>query len=235
MGLDLSFTQTGVCVWDGVEALPYSVQSKKGDPYIERAQQIRTGIWELIRLYRPKVICIENPLTHAPRAEMLTGLFYLALDRLLYYLNTSEVGQGVVLLMNPSMRMLMGIKQGRGSKQEMTKTEFKKMIVDRAMKTSGYKARRMNHDEADAFHLAYYCHRFWTDWRNLPGRVDLSEKEREVWYSEESVQKAKKKKKTSKKTAKKSPFKKKGVIYRQDELLFLPKKGGECSPRTSGA
>lgn len=216
MGLDLSYTQTGVCVWDGVQAYPHSVCSDKKKGNIERAQEIRAGIWRLLPRYGPLLFVIEAPLVHAPRAEILTGLFFLVVDRLLHLM---EMGtwpiRGIVALPNPSMRKLMGVKQGRGSKENTTKAEFKKQIVAQARKTIGSEAPDLSHDEADAFFLAYYGRRFWVDWKGEG--EDLSEAERDVWYSEGP--KSKKVKRPQKKVKKPQ---KKGIIYRQGEFLFLP-------------
>lgn len=223
MGLDLSYTRTGVCVWDGVQALPCSVESSQNLPYIERAQEIRSGIWGAISTHSPDVLCIESPLTHAFRAEMLTGLFYLILDRCHYCLTV--VGhplQAIVVLSNPSMRSLMGIRQGRGSKDAATKTEFKKEIVRLARERIGHPIE-LTHDEADAFHLAYYARRFWLDWKDIE-KVALTDSEKGVWYSEEPVTKAPKKPRKLGKRVR-VVTKKKGVIFRQGEFLFLSRKG----------
>lgn len=220
MGLDLSYTRTGVCVWDGVRALPCSIESCQNLPSIERAQEIRSRVWGAIATNSPNILCIECPLTHAHRAEMLTGLFYLILDRAHYCLNIVGSGlQAVVVLSNPSMRSLMGVKQGRGSKEQCSKTEFKKQIVEAARQKIGYEIE-LTHDEADAFHLAYFARRFWLDWRGIE-EVSLTDEEKKIWYSEESTVKVPKNPRSPKKRAR-SINKKKGVIFRQGEFLFLP-------------
>ncbi|MDP2726492.1 MAG: hypothetical protein Q8P59_03010, partial [Dehalococcoidia bacterium] len=225
-GLDLSYTRTGVCVWDGVQAQIAAISSDPKKSYIERAQTIREAIAVLVEKHRPQVFCIESPLSHAHRAEILTGLFFIVLDRLHQGMREYPQTEGIIVLSNPSLRKLMGVKQGRGSKALVTKTEFKKRIVAMAVELAGPRAPTFSHDEADAFHLAHCALRFWTDWKRPGGSLTLTKEEQEVWYSEEKVALRKKKSaKARKSKTKESPSKRKGVIYRQGEFLFLPEKG----------
>lgn len=209
MGLDLSYSRTGICLWDGVQARPSNIKTDTSEPYILRARKIALGVMQT--LGDAGLVCIEAPLSHAHRAEILTGLFFMVMDALL-----DVASLPIVVLPNPSMRKLMGIRQVRGTKVK------KSEIVEKAKATIGPSAPKMVHDEADAFFLAYYARRFWCDYR-LQESVNLSESERQVWYSEEMTFKVPKNPKTKKKR-RKVP-KKKGIIYRQGEFLFLPECG----------
>lgn len=216
MGLDLSYTRTGVCVWDGSFPITSKVSSNPDDPYVYRARQIRDGLAPLVARHSPDLFSIEAPLVHARRAEILTGLCFMVLDHLL------PLNRPIVLVSNPRLRSLMGIEQTKDKKLS------KAVLVAKAQSLLGPSYVKMVHDEADAFLMAYYTRRFWLDWK-FPGFGEpLSEAEKDMWYSEELTKKIPKNpRKPRKRPLKIEQIKKKGVVHRLGEFLFLPTKGVE--------
>lgn len=213
LGLDLSFTRTGFSLWDGLR-LQVGHFTSKGPNLVERAQSVRGYIRTTLEgpsFERPALISIEQPLTRAFASGPLTGLWFIVMEYLL------ETGIPIVSLLPSVTRKIIEV----GSLRNLKPSQKKALLVEKAKAMLGANTPlKIIHDEVDAFFAAYVAHRFWRQWK-LGQSVNMGAFEHDVWFSDEPAVKVAK---NPRKVRKRPPnlSKKKGVIYREGEFLFLP-------------
>lgn len=156
---------------------------------VERARKVRNFVRKLVNTHKPALVAIEQPVIGRESSEMLHGLYFLIVDALL------SKKCPIVAFHNMSLKKL-ATGSGKAKKSEMKKAAKDTLGID----------MRIVHDEADAFFLAYFAHRFWQSWKLEESRELLSSVEQELFFSGE----------------KNKSGLKKGIIYRRGESLYLP-------------
>lgn len=169
LGLDLSYSRTGVSLWNGEVPALSTYSTPKRLNTLDRARKIRNKIRQILNKEKPDLVAIEHPVWGKESSAILHGLYYLVMDAI------RSKNVPVVSFFNTTLKRLVGGDAGKS----------KAAMVKAAKKCLGYDLK-MVHDEADAFFLSYFGYRFWHVFQLGTPKETLSEAELEAFFSEET-------------------------------------------------
>lgn len=171
--------------------------------FIERYKSQRQSLISLITEKKPDYIGIEFPVFGNLWSEGMYGLFLFCCEALKE--TESDVVFWSPLQVKAHARLLIDRPKGwKMDKQDM---------VEAAKLDAGI--GRINHNEADAYHVARLASRFWMLYAEEITEKDLDAVEKKYFTQEHTFTKGRKAGRTVKS----------GVIYREDERFFLWSKG----------
>ncbi len=151
LGIDQSFTSTGIVVKDRNTVLHFStIRSDKNHDIYQRAFDIKTKVVEIVQLYKPTLINIEQIAFGGVgnAAKNLAGLLFLIMC------DIQTVKHYDVNLVSPTSLKKFATDSGRASKKQMINAlpaAVLKMFED-----GNYKLTTGLSDLADAYWLACY-------------------------------------------------------------------------------
>lgn len=166
--------------------------------FVERYMSQRQSLIDLIESKKPDYIGIEFPVFGNLWSEGMYGLFLFCCEAL------KQTGSDVVfwspLQVKAHARLLIDRPKGwKMDKQDM---------VEAAKLDAGI--GKINHNEADAYHVARLSSRFWMLYTEQITEKDLNEVEKKYFLQEHTYTKGNKAGRT----------KKSGMLYREDERFF---------------
>ncbi len=167
--------------------------------FIERYKSQRQSLIDLIKEKQPDYIGIEFPVFNNLWSEGMYGLFLFCCEAL------KETESNVVfwspLQVKAHARLLIDRPKGwRMDKQDMCEAAKLDACIG-----------RINHNEADAYHVARLASRFWMLYSEEITEKDLNSVEKKYFVKQHTFKRGRKAGRTVKS----------GVMYREDERFFL--------------
>ena len=207
LGLDPSLTAFGWAILDTdiaqgqkgrlVDKGLWKTKSKM--EFIERYQHQRQSLIDLIEKQEPDYVGIEFPAFGMMFSEGMYGLFLFCCEAVKE--TKSDVVFWAPLQVKAHARLLIDRPKGwKMDKQDM---------CEAAKVDSGI--GRINHNEADAYHVARLASRFWQLYTGEIEEKDLNSVEKKYFVKQHTFTKGRKAGRTVKS----------GVMYREDERFFL--------------
>lgn len=207
LGLDPSLTNFGWAVLDTeipsmtkgrcVEKGLFQTSSKM--EFIERYVEQRQRLLSLVETHKPDYVGIEFPVFNNLWSEGMYGLFLFCCEALKQ--SKSDVVFWSPLQVKSHARELIDRPKG----WKMDKSD----MVEAAKLDAGI--GRINHNEADAYHVARLSSRFWQLYSEEIKEGELSALERKYFLKVHTYQRGKKAGKTVKK----------GVMHREEDRFFI--------------
>ena len=207
LGLDPSLTNFGWAILDTeispggkgrlVEKGLWKTPSKM--EFIERYLSQRQSLISLIEEKKPDYIGLEFPVFNNLWSEGMYGLFLFTCEALKQ--TNSNVVFWAPLQVKAHTRLLLD--RPKGWKMD------KKDMVEAAKLDAN--VGRINHNEADAYHVARLASRFWQLYAGEIQEKDLNKVEKKYFLNVHTFKKGRKAGRTVKS----------GVMYREDERFFL--------------